>query len=161
MNYLHYVKYNLWANESLVKILEAQSDEVLDQNLISSFPTIRKTIFHIADAQHIWLLRLRGVSPADWPSKSLSNDQAIPALRNTSSAFEEFLSSQEDSFFEALCAYTTLDQKVYHESNGNIIMHCMNHSTFHRGQLITLLRQTGLEGKIPSTDLITYLREKR
>jgi uncharacterized damage-inducible protein DinB len=150
----------VWANESLAKIIEVRSNEVLDQNLISSFPTIRKTLFHIADAQHIWLLRLRGMSPADWPSNSLSNDQAITALRNTSSSLEEFLSFQSDTFFESVCTYTSLDQKVYRESNGNIIMHCMNHSTFHRGQLITLLRQTGLEGKIPSTDLITYLREK-
>lgn len=158
MNYLQYVRYNVWANETLATVLSAQTNEILDKELVSSFPTIRKTVFHIADAQHVWLSRMRGVSPADWPSKSLDASQAITALRATSSGFEEFVSRKENTFFEEICSYVTLDQTKYQETNGNIIMHCMNHSTFHRGQLITLLRQTGLEGKIPSTDLITYLR---
>ncbi len=161
MNYLQYIKYNSWANETLSNVLSTQPNEVLDKELVSSFPTIRKTVFHIADAQHIWLSRMRGISPADWPSKALDDSQAVVALRATSFGFEEFVSRKESAFFKEICSYVTLDQKTYQEENGNIIMHCMNHSTFHRGQLITMLRQVGFDGKIPSTDLIAYLRGNR
>ena len=159
MNYLQYIKHNVWANATLATVLNVQPNEVLDKELVSSFATIRKTVFHIADAQHIWLSRMRGISPVDLPSKALDNSQAIGALHATSSGFEEYVSRKESPFFKEICSYVALDQKTYQEENGNIIMHCMNHSTFHRGQLITMLRQAGLEGEIPSTDLITYLRE--
>jgi uncharacterized damage-inducible protein DinB len=33
--------------------------------------------------------------------------------------------------------------------------HVVNHSTYHRGQLVTLLRQTGFT-QLSSTDLATY-----
>jgi len=39
-----------------------------------------------------------------------------------------------------------------------MIMHCMNHSTYHRGQIITLLRELGAT-EIPGTDMIAYIRE--
>ena len=35
----------------------------------------------------------------------------------------------------------------------------MNHGTYHRGQLITMLRQTGVTN-LPATDLIVYYREQ-
>lgn len=157
-HYLQYVNYNVWANETLATYISTLDGGLLDRILISSFPSIGKTFFHIADAQHIWLSRIRGVSLNDWPSKSLSPDQAIPSVLATSSGFCEFLESKNSSFYNQICSFNTLDGTAHSETNGNIIMHCMNHSTFHRGQLITMLRQAGLEGKIPSTDLITYLR---
>jgi uncharacterized damage-inducible protein DinB len=33
----------------------------------------------------------------------------------------------------------------------------MNHGTYHRGQLVTMFRQLGLE-EIPSTDLMTFAK---
>jgi uncharacterized damage-inducible protein DinB len=47
-----------------------------------------------------------------------------------------------------------LQNKLY-----EIIMHCMNHSTFHRGQIVTMLRTAGVTNLF-STDLITYYRER-
>jgi uncharacterized damage-inducible protein DinB len=39
----------------------------------------------------------------------------------------------------------------------DMIHHCMNHSTYHRGQLITMGRQAGLADP-PRTDFIYYVR---
>lgn len=157
-NFSQYINYNSWANKAIADFL-ADKEFMLDKELLSSFPSVRKTIFHIADAQHIWLSRMKGVSPADWPSKSMMTEDAIIAMMNTSSAFEVFCVGKDDSFYSTRISFSALDGTVYEETNGNIIMHCMNHSTFHRGQLITMFRQGGLEGKMPRTDLIAYLRE--
>jgi uncharacterized damage-inducible protein DinB len=43
--------------------------------------------------------------------------------------------------------------------NSGMFFHIMNHSSFHRGQLVTMLRNAGFEGKMPRTDMIVYLRE--
>ncbi|MCW3088046.1 MAG: hypothetical protein JWQ78_1432, partial [Sediminibacterium sp.] len=38
-----------------------------------------------------------------------------------------------------------------------ILLHLFNHGTYHRGQLVTLLRQVGVE-EIPRTDYIEFSR---
>jgi uncharacterized damage-inducible protein DinB len=45
----------------------------------------------------------------------------------------------------------------YHQLRSEMIHHCMNHSTYHRGQIITMGKQLNLS-KAPSTDLIFYYR---
>ena len=154
-----YADYNLWANTQLLEFLVQHTSELLDADTKSSFPTIRKTLFHIADAQHIWYERMIGNSPADWPSKSMLPDDVFSCIENTSSKFAELVADKDENFLNAECRFKSLDGTEYSESNANIIMHCMNHSTFHRGQLITMFRALGLEGKMPRTDLIAYLRE--
>ncbi len=154
-----YVKYNLWANKTIVEFLNAQDNSILDKEVVSSFTSIRETIFHIVNAQHIWIERMRGNSPTDWPSKTLNIEHATSELILSSQSWVEFLADQPDTFYLAICSFSTLDGTVYKETNGNIIMHCMNHSTFHRGQLITMFRAAGVTDKLPRTDLIAYLRE--
>jgi uncharacterized damage-inducible protein DinB len=158
-NLLQYVDYNVWANKAIADFIDAQDNSILDKEIVSSFNTIRKTIFHLADAQHIWLSRLKGSSPTDWPSKTMKPEDAIPVLRATSEAYSQFCSGRDDSFWNSVCTFKALDGIEYKETIGNITMHVMNHGTFHRGQIITMLRQAGLEGKMPRTDLIAYLRE--
>jgi uncharacterized damage-inducible protein DinB len=41
-----------------------------------------------------------------------------------------------------------------------MLLHVFNHSNFHRGQLVTILRQLG-EEKIPQTDYIHYSRSRK
>ncbi|MBK6840509.1 MAG: hypothetical protein IPG90_21225 [Bacteroidetes bacterium] len=61
------MQYNLWANQRLLDIIsEHCSDEQLNRELVSSFPTIRKTLLHIWGAESVWLIRLNGSSPNAW-----------------------------------------------------------------------------------------------
>lgn len=154
-----YTDYNVWGNTQILKFHSLQDRAVLDIETHSSFPTIRKTLFHIADAQHIWYERMIGRSPADWPSKSMLPDEVFSSIENTSVKFAELVAGKDENFLNAECSFKSLDGTEYSETNASIIMHCMNHSTFHRGQLITMFRALGLEGKMPRTDLIAYLRE--
>lgn len=158
-NLSRYVNYNVWANKAIADFLFDKDHNLLDKDIVSSFTSIRKTIFHIADAQHIWIQRLKGISVSDWPSKAMSSDEAVSALMNTSVALAMHCDKKEEAFWNEVISFSTLDGAQYKESVGNIVMHVNNHSTFHRGQLITMFRQVGFEGKMPRTDLIAYLRE--
>lgn len=156
-----YADYNLWANTQLLEFLVHHTSELLDAETKSSFPTIRKTLFHIADAQYIWYERMIGNSPTDWPSESMLPDEVFASVESTSRKFASLLAERDEDFLNSECKFKSLDGKEFSETNSNIIMHCMNHSTFHRGQLITMFRALNLEGKMPRTDLIAYLRENR
>lgn len=158
-NLSRYVNYNVWANQLIADFLADKDSNLFDKEIVSSFSSIRKTIFHVADAQHIWLSRVKGTSPSDWPSKNMKPEEAISALVNTSTAYALHCSDKTDAFWNEVCTFNTMDGTQYKEIIGNMTMHMVNHSTFHRGQLITMFRQVGYEGKYPKTDLITYFRE--
>jgi uncharacterized damage-inducible protein DinB len=158
-NLSRYVDYNVWANKAIADFLADKDSDLLDKEIASSFSSIRKTIFHITDGQHVWLSRLKGTSPTEWPSKNIKPEEAIPALLDSSIAYQVYCKGKSDAFWNEAITFKAFDGTGYTESVGNITMHLMNHGTFHRGQLITMFRQVGFEGKMPKTDLITYLRE--
>lgn len=158
-NLSRYVNYTIWANKAIADFLADKDSNLIDKEIISSFGSIRKTIFHIADGQYVWLSRLKGTSPTDWPSKNMKPEEAISAMMNTSTAYALQCEGKPESFWNEVITFKALDGTEYKETVANITMHLMNHSTFHRGQLITMFRQVGFEGKMPRTDLIAYLRE--
>jgi uncharacterized damage-inducible protein DinB len=153
-----FTDYNVWGNAQIMEFLAQHDRAVLDRETKSSFPTIRKTLFHIADAQYVWFERMNGISPSDWPSNSMLPDDVFASIEATSLKFAELVAGKDEHFLNADCKFKSLDGTEYSETNANIIMHCMNHTTFHRGQLITMFRTLNLKGKMPRTDLIAYLR---
>lgn len=153
-------RYNLWANHTLAEVLQKQSNELLNREMKSSFRSIRKTIHHIFDAESIWLDRLKGISALDWPSKNLTDNSPIELFLKISNDFVSFLEQQPESYFTRETSYLNLKKEKFSTVNYGIILHCMNHSTFHRGQVITLLRNADVT-ELPSTDMITYIRNKK
>lgn len=155
-----FTAYNVWANRKLIDALAGVPPTLLDEPMGGSFATIRKTIYHIWDAQVIWLTRLQGASPASWPSASYGDDFSgydVYFLQQ-SEDFDRFVSTRPDSYFEDMCFYRNLNGDSLKTRNGDIILHCMNHSTYHRGQVITFLRQSGIQD-VPHTDYLIYLRD--
>ncbi len=154
--------YNVWANRQIIEMLNALPADILNATVSSSFPTIRKTIYHIWDAQVIWLQRMQGISPTVWPSEEYGDDFAGYDIyfEQQSEDFRNFVASKPESWFNNICFFKTLSGKEYQSFNWEIIMHCMNHSTYHRGQLITMLRNLDIT-RVVQTDLIVYLREKQ
>lgn len=152
--------YNVWANKRVVELIQSSPEDIIDKQMESSFPTIRKTIYHIWDAQVIWLNRLQGISLNTWPSKEYDDAFAGYDLYfiQQSIDFQRFIQSRSETYFTTTCFYKTLNGNDNQTKHWQIILHCMNHSTYHRGQIITMLRGIGFTNLI-STDYIAYTRE--
>lgn len=159
---LEYAQYNYWANERLTTLLEAHPD-VIDIEIPSSFPTIRRTVNHMWDAETIWLKRLQGVSLDYWPSERYGGDGMafLDLWLSVSGAFITLIRENGQSFIESEIQYKTTAGKPYRNYAWEIIMHILNHGTYHRGQLVTMLRQLGVDHDLPATDMIYYFREKQ
>jgi uncharacterized damage-inducible protein DinB len=151
--------YNLWANSKLTEVIKNLKPIELEKEITSSFPTIRKTVFHIWDAEYIWLKRLQGESLDSFPSKNYDSSVAIEKFLDCSQEWVNFTATKQDAFYEQACNYKNLALKDFSNSTSEILQHCMNHSTYHRGQLVTMLRQLEKEN-IPSTDFINFLRKE-
>ncbi len=150
--------YNLWANTLLTEVLDKLTTSEQNQEIESSFSSIRKTVFHIWDAEYIWLMRLNGKSLDSFPSKLYDENVAITKFIECSKDWANYTTAQADSIYDKRCDYKNVAQKTFSNTVGEIIQHCMNHSTYHRGQLVTMLRQVGQKG-LPSTDFINFLRK--
>jgi uncharacterized damage-inducible protein DinB len=153
-----YTEYNHWANKRLLEHVLSLPGDFFTARADNSFDSIRKTFLHIWDAEYIWMARIEGKSFDTWPSALVNDDEPISALLETSLKWKDYSSSASVEELERKVDYGSIDGTPHSQKVFEILMHCMNHSTFHRGQVITMLRGFKVEGKIPSTDLITYLR---
>jgi uncharacterized damage-inducible protein DinB len=151
--------YDSWANRLVFTAAGALPVEQLQAPAASSFPSIDATLAHIVGAEWIWLRRWRGESPAAAPAWVAK--PSLPDLKRELAAVEaeraSFLAGLSEAEFERAVSYRTLAGQPYSDALGGLIRHVVNHSTYHRGQVATQLRQLGHTP--PNTDLITYLRQ--
>ncbi len=157
---LYYCQYNVRANTTLLEFFKHRSEALLSQEIENSFPSIRKTALHILSAERSWLARMQ--------LNQRNNQRVIDDFSSTkdlfytlvsvSTEFGSFVGNQEDSFFDTELSYSTWDGTEWRMLPKLMVFHCMNHSTYHRGQMITLARQLGIKEGVPSTDLLYYSR---
>ena len=161
-HFLEIVRYNLWANTKIIEMLSKMEESLVRKEVVNSFPSLQKTLFHLWDAQVVWFFRISGIPITYLPSSKLDEplDEGFQNLLTHSKAWVTFLEKQPESFFSKICKYNTLSGDEEENTAVQIIHHCMNHSTYHRGQLITLAKQLGATEMV-STDFIFYLEEKK
>lgn len=156
-----YIKYNIWANERICKVFASLTPALLDKEVKSSFNTLRKTIYHIWGAEWIWYQRLHGVNPTSFPDDTFKGDFAEFQLEflQQSGKYFVYISNATDKELSKELTHTNMKGDKFSNKISNILIHLMNHSTYHRGQIVTMLRNLGVT-QIPSTDFIAYIRER-
>lgn len=151
--------YHHWAADRLFGALAALSQEDLDRALGGSFGSVGDLVRHVLGADTIWLRRWRGESPAALTEASTWRTPADFARvwDGLKEGQRRFLAEQTDASLARDLDYTTLNGTPYRTPLGDVLLHVVNHGTYHRGQLAHMLRQ--LEQRPPSTDYVLYLRE--
>jgi uncharacterized damage-inducible protein DinB len=158
---LQMAKYNLWANKRIIELMLKLDDEQLDKEIESSFPSVRDSALHIWGAEFLWLQRLQLTEqPVYMPYIFKGSfEEACADWQLVSQAFIDFTGRQyDDKAFEHVVQYYNSEKKSFKNPVFEILQHVFNHSTYHRGQLVTMLRQSGVH-KIPATDFTVYLRK--
>jgi uncharacterized damage-inducible protein DinB len=150
--------YNQWANERMSAALQKLTPVQLNLEQKSSFNSIRKTADHIADCEYNWLKRINGDST--WEDKA-KNFDAISKMTEfwlqQSKAFITLVEQSNTDKLEEIIAYKNSKGEPFKNELYKIISHVMNHCTYHRGQLVTMMRGAGVT-EIPATDLIVFYR---
>jgi len=154
------LQYNVWANGKVVEILANVDEKLFDTEVKSSFSTIKKTICHVWDAEHIWLTRIQGGEISGWPSENFKGgkDELLKGFSETTKKLSEFMADKDQAFLEKKIHYKNMKGLEFSTAVEDILFHVVNHGSFHRGQLITMLRNLGVE-KFPAQDLIAYVRQ--
>ncbi|MCI0331237.1 MAG: DinB family protein [candidate division Zixibacteria bacterium] len=148
--------FNRWANGRVLEAAEKLSREQFSKDLGSSFSSVQDTLVHIMGAEWIWLERWKGVSP-----KALLPAAEFPTVSSIRNRWKEIEREQKDfvndvteESLKTVISYTNLKGVPYKYPLWQILQHLVNHSTYHRGQVTTMLRQLG--AKPLATDFLVY-----
>ena len=152
--------YTVWANHRVMRAVATVSVEEFKRDLGSSHGGIRGTLTHMMGAEWIWLERFKGLSPTRLLDEGEFPD--IVALRDRWTVIEE----HRQAWFSALPAKDLAATVRYQNTAGTpfeaplwqLLQHVVNHASYHRGQVVTLLRLVG--ARPVSTDLVAWDRER-
>lgn len=154
---LRQTNYNAWANTLVFDVIKTISEGTLMRPMGNSFSSICETLLHIWDAEFIWLNRLQGKPFNPLPSNTWKPKEGLHGWIDCSNELHAYCRAQESIWWEKDARYLLLSGEEQSTPHVDVVMHVTNHSTFHRGQIITMLRQAGITD-LPSTDLIAFLR---
>jgi uncharacterized damage-inducible protein DinB len=148
--------YNHWANQRTLASVAPLSSEQFTRGMGNSFGSVRDTVAHILGAEWIWLERWLGRSPkALLPA---SDFPTVDALRQRWATVEQdrnrFLQTLTSESLQQSISYINLRGQPLAYPLWQQMMHVVNHSSYHRGQITTLLRQLGAEPQ--NTDFLGY-----
>ena len=144
--FLKLYQYNAWSNKRVLTCIKRQT--VGDEKILT-------IMGHIVAAQFLWLHRIKGLPPPDvklWGSYTL--DQLLGMAEEAGQKWIDFVESTEN--FDRELTYRNYLNEPYTNNVEMIMIHLVNHSSYHRAQIAMLLRQKGFEPI--NTDFITYDR---
>lgn len=152
--------YNEWATTRLVDTARALSPAAFARDMRSSHRSVRGTLVHILWAEWIWLRRWWGESPKHVFAEEEYSDVAAVMSRwdVVKRDQRDFIATLTDNHLRARVSYENLLGECWEYMLGHMMQHVVNHSSYHRGQVVTLLRQQGMSP--PPTDFLVFLDER-
>jgi uncharacterized damage-inducible protein DinB len=149
-------RYNSWANEQALDAAAGMSEVDFIRDLKSSYGSVRDTLTHIVWAEWIWLQRWKGrsptlvFSPSDFPDVASLRER----LHTVGVERSAFLGDLPAERLLQPVEYRNLKGVVWRYPLWQQLYQVVNHSTYHRGQVATMLRQLGATPA--ATDLLVY-----
>ena len=138
-------EYNRWANGCTLDAAEKLDAESFTKDLRNSFPSVRDTLTHILNAEWAWLKRWKGESPTAWASPA-----EFPTVASLRKRFgevdcerEALLRELKEENISQPFSYKDMKGVSYRLPMICTMQHLVNHGTYHRGQITTMLRQLG------------------
>lgn len=150
-----YADYNAWANKKLIAFLQTKPTALLDKEVPSSFPTIRLTLQHILEVQNFWFGVMKNT--VGQPNIEIPGNMEglLQMIVKDSEDFAAYIHALSEAELQENC-YLRTQWFEADKSRLEYLMHTMNHSTYHRGQIVTIGRQLGFTDA-PMTDYNYYI----
>lgn len=151
--------YTRWADERVLRAVTEISNEQFTRDMGNSFRSIRDTLVHILAVQWVWVSRCEGVSPREMPRewKECTVLELRRVWEEVAARQAAYVAKLEESDLDREIRYTNTAGQPYASILTRVLRHVVNHATYHRGQVATMLRQLGRQP--PSTDLTAFYLE--
>jgi uncharacterized damage-inducible protein DinB len=159
----HLFDYTEWANDLAMEAADELADDDLRRDVRISHKSIFGTLLHMAGAEWIWLERWNGRSPAKAEAWSQWTPESCADLAMLNDRWGEvvdrrarYLAELDEGRLAAELPFRLLSGDPSSMRLVDQMQHVANHATLHRGQVVGMIRQLGIDP--PSTDLLFYIR---
>jgi uncharacterized damage-inducible protein DinB len=149
--------YSAWGTRRVLEVCAPLTAEQLDRELGASHSSILRTFRHIYDGERVWLQRLveGGFKPLPpGPAPEHSFEFLVQSWPELWRGYRDWLESASDDDLTEVQSTVLPDEGDFSVPRWQIVLHAINHSTFHRGQIVSMLRALGVQP--PNTDLTCY-----
>jgi uncharacterized damage-inducible protein DinB len=153
--------FNYWARDRQLETCSQLTSEQFQRPMGNSFSSVRDSLAHLLFAEWIWLERWRGKSPTRQDAEAVAAakfptvDSVREAWTPVENGVRDFLRTCPEEKLSQPLTYTNFQGKVWTYLLGRSLFHVVNHQTYHRGQVATLLRQLGAT-PLPIDYLVAY-----
>ncbi|MCE5309522.1 MAG: DinB family protein [Acidobacteriales bacterium] len=140
------VDFNYWARDRQLKACAVLSADDFARPLGGSFPSLRETFAHMVAVEWLWVARWRGrtvkalIPASEFPTLAVVAERWSAVEREV----REFVNELDEESLKRplICTSTRGEQWTY--PLWRLIVHFLNHQSYHRGQVTTLLRMLGV-----------------
>ena len=141
--------YDDWANREVIGALQALP--------YAPHKAVR-LMAHVVAVELVWLARLKGEpDPSVWPEWNLQETAAH--WEEIESKLSGYLDSISHEKLGGQVEYKNTKGELWSNKVADILMHVTMHSTYHRGQIAMVLRESGVAP--PYTDYIQAVRTNK
>ena len=153
--------YHYWARDRMFEALEPLSAEHVNRDMGNSFKSIRETVTHLYAAEWAWYSRWQGTSPDKLLPADMFPDLAAVRLAWTDleAKIRAYLEALGEANVTKVIEYTLLSGQPGASPLWQMLQHVVNHASYHRGQVTTMLRQLGAQPAKP-LDMIAFYRSR-
>ena len=138
--------YNYWARDMQLQACATLTEEQFLRPLGGSFPSVRDTLVHLVVVEWLWLERFCGRSPKAFPKAA--EFPTLAALRERWTVEERnmraYLAGLDESALENVATYVSTRGQTWTYPLWKMMVHLLNHQSYHRGQITNYLRQLGV-----------------
>ena len=150
--------YSAWATSQLLGACSALTADQLDHGLGATHCSLIQTFCHFYDGERVWLRRLIGTSDEQrlpsGPAPELSFGFLVQSWPSLWQTYRDWIESAKEAELTEIISTVLPDGPLLRVARWQIVLHAVNHSTLHRGQVVTMIRVLGI--KPPNTDLTAY-----
>lgn len=154
------MRYNAWANARLFDALAALPRDVVTAPRPTGFGNMVNTLNHACVVDQIWQAHLEG-RPHGFSSRITPEEPSLEALRASQAALDGWYVAYAGALSAAshgeVVHFRFVDGGAGSMTRGDMLLHVVNHKTYHRGYVADMLYQAG--SRPPVMDLPVFLRD--
>ena len=153
--------YHIWANDLLMDAIKNLPAELHQKEIPSSFNNLQKTLLHMWSAESIWWQRVKLQERVIAPAENFNGnmEEILEQSKNQNRQWNEWILNAQEHHLQHVFQYQNFKGEQFKQPIYQMLLHLFNHGTYHRGQIVNMLRQLGVD-KIPQTDFIVWSRKK-
>lgn len=155
-------QYHVWANQTIMRRIKELPNAVLSEEVNSSFPTIAHALSHIYAIDKTWYLVLTGMG---MPEALQACGPDYARVYDSVEQYEELYAKLAEQLGQWLGSGADVEQAIMLDNPfagpretrlSEIVLQVVNHGTYHRGNISTMLRQQGHASTMNDYSLFWY-----